>query len=150
MKALSIRQPHATDICYGYKTIELRTRKTDYRGELLICSSKSGVKTWLAYNNEYYLAPMGSIVAKVNLVDCRPATKADADDAYCNAEDIADGMWAWVFDNVIDLKPKPVFGKLNFFEVDDDLIEPCGEVFYHDFLEKGKPNFEKDIIIETN
>lgn len=108
MKAISVRQPFATDICFGEKTIELRTWQTAYRGELIICSSRAGVKTWLLKDGVYYQAPMGATICKVNLVDCRPATKADADDAYCNPEDITDGMWAWVLEDVVDLEPKPV------------------------------------------
>lgn len=39
MKTLSIRQPFASLICRGIKTIENRTWKTDYRGKLLIHAS---------------------------------------------------------------------------------------------------------------
>ena len=39
MKTLSVKQPHATLICYGIKTVENRTWKTDYRGKLLIHAS---------------------------------------------------------------------------------------------------------------
>ena len=148
MKAISVRQPFANDICFGEKTIELRTWQTAYRGELIICSSRAGVKTWLLKDGVYYQAPMGATICKVNLVDCRPATKADADDAYCNPEDITDGMWAWVLEDVVDLEPKPVKGKLNFFDVPDELIVPCGDKLYHEFLETGKPNEDKDIIIQ--
>lgn len=129
------------------KTIELRTWRTDYRGKLLICSSRAGQKTWLEFNNEFYLAPMGTTICIVNLVDCRPATKADAEQAWCEPEDITEGMWAWVLEDVIDVVPKPIKGKLNFYEVDDDLIEPCGDVDYLNFLEIGKLNFDKDFII---
>lgn len=148
MKALSVRQPFANDICFGEKTIELRTWQTDYRGELVICSSKSGVKTWLLSDGVHYLAPTGTTICKVNLVDCRPATKADAEKAYCEESDITDGMWAWVLEDVVDLVPKPVKGKLNFFDVPSELIVPCGEKWYHEFLETGTPNENKDIIID--
>jgi hypothetical protein len=39
MKTLSIRQPYASLICKGIKTIENRTWKTNYRGKLLIHAS---------------------------------------------------------------------------------------------------------------
>jgi len=39
MKTLSVRQPWATLICSGIKTVENRTWKTDYRGKLLIHAS---------------------------------------------------------------------------------------------------------------
>ncbi|MFN6025464.1 MAG: ASCH domain-containing protein, partial [Planctomyces sp.] len=41
MKALSIRQPFASLIAAGKKTVELRTWYTHYRGPLLICAAKS-------------------------------------------------------------------------------------------------------------
>lgn len=41
MKAISVRNPWAYFIMIDEKTIEVRTWKTDYRGDLLICSSAS-------------------------------------------------------------------------------------------------------------
>lgn len=41
MKALSVRQPWANHIVIGIKEIEYRSWSTDYRGPLLICSSKT-------------------------------------------------------------------------------------------------------------
>jgi hypothetical protein len=38
-KTLSVKQPYATCICAGVKTVENRTWKTDYRGRLLIHAS---------------------------------------------------------------------------------------------------------------
>lgn len=45
MKGISIKEPFASLICLGIKTIETRVRKssastTKYRGEILICTSK--------------------------------------------------------------------------------------------------------------
>ncbi len=42
-KALSVKQPHASRIANGVKTIELRKQNTSYRGNLLICSSAKPV-----------------------------------------------------------------------------------------------------------
>lgn len=39
MKAISIRNPYAHEILCGIKEYEFGTWKTDYRGDLLICSS---------------------------------------------------------------------------------------------------------------
>lgn len=41
MKALSVRNPWAQRILEGKKTFEYRTWKTNYRGDLLICSTVS-------------------------------------------------------------------------------------------------------------
>ena len=40
MKCLSVRQPFANMLAYGEKIIELRTRKTKFRGKFLIHASK--------------------------------------------------------------------------------------------------------------
>jgi hypothetical protein len=40
MKVLSVRQPFASLICAGIKTVENRTWKTPYRGDILIHASK--------------------------------------------------------------------------------------------------------------
>ncbi|HFC8533055.1 TPA: ASCH domain-containing protein [Neisseria lactamica] len=47
MKALSVRQPYAFLIGNCEKSIELRSWKTDYRGDLLICASKSEKDAWV-------------------------------------------------------------------------------------------------------
>ncbi len=41
MKALSIQPYYATMIALGFKWIELRSWKTDYRGWILICASRA-------------------------------------------------------------------------------------------------------------
>lgn len=38
-RALTVKQPYANRIAEGQKTVELRTKNTAYRGDILICSS---------------------------------------------------------------------------------------------------------------
>ena len=38
LMALSIRQPYAQLVAGGTKTVEVRSWRTDYRGELLVCA----------------------------------------------------------------------------------------------------------------
>lgn len=97
MKALSIWPEYAMEIAEGKKTEEYRSWNTNYRGPLLICSTKAhGVP--------------GSIPAHaicvVDLVDIR-------EDGYKD--------YAWLLDNVRKIKPISVKGKLSLFEVD---VEP--------------------------
>jgi hypothetical protein len=83
MKALSVKEPWASRIIFGPKTIELRTWQTSYRGLILICaSSKPDAPT------------SGMALGTVELVDCRPATDADEKDAMCPIEP---RDFAWVF-----------------------------------------------------
>lgn len=117
MKALSIRQPWASMIARGEKTIETRTWRTDHRGDLLICASASP-QTGMKANG-----PLGVAVCIVELVDCRPMTEADQLAACCETYPRA---VAWVLRNVRPVAPIPVSGKLWLFDVDLD-NPPAGE-----------------------
>lgn len=74
MKVISIKEPFATLIMNGYKLIETRSWKTNYRGELNIhASGKSLAKEYL--NNSYILKlikemPLhyGNIICKGKIV----------------------------------------------------------------------------------
>lgn len=77
MKAISIKQPWASLVAAGYKTVECRTWKTHYRGPLLICSSKGDFEI-----NDGLVAPGGMALGVVELVDVRPMTRKDIPSAY--------------------------------------------------------------------
>lgn len=145
MKALSVKNPYAYHISTGEKTIELRSRPTSHRGELLICSSKKArMNTYISYQKEFWRVPDGVAMAVVNIIDCRPATIDDVENAWASEDDI-EGMFAWVLENVKDTKPTPIFGKLNFFEVPDENIEFLGDELDIDYYQKEKLT-DKDYI----
>jgi hypothetical protein len=104
VKALSLKQPWANLIATGEKTIETRTWATDYRGELLIVSSKHPP-----------IEPAGSAVAIARLVECRPMTAADEEAACC---DIYPKAVAWVFQGVRPVEPFPVRGQLGIYQIE--------------------------------
>ncbi|PIW85728.1 MAG: RNA-binding protein [Nitrospirae bacterium CG_4_10_14_3_um_filter_53_41] len=104
MKALSIKQPWANMIASGEKTIETRKWCTDYRGALLIVSSKRP-----------RIEPAGYAIAVAKLVDCRPMTKRDEEEACCNWYS---GAYSWVLINTKKIKPFPVKGQLGIYDVD--------------------------------
>lgn len=106
MKALSVRQPWATMIASGEKTIETRTWPTRYRGEILICSSKRP-------QPKGHLA--GHALAIAELYDCRPMTKADEILACCK---VYPGAWSWCLRNIKPIKPFPVSGSLGLYDVE--------------------------------
>jgi len=115
MKALSIRQPWASLIAIGKKTIETRTWPTNYRGKLLIVSSKIIDKN-IPYRHFLELGlPLGKAIAIVELVDCRPMRKPDEIRAMCN---FYFGLYAWELENIKRIKPFSVKGKLGLYEVD--------------------------------
>ena len=72
MKAISIKEDWASMILAGDKTIETRTWKTKHRGKILLCASKTP-KTNLS----------GHAFAIADLIDVRPMTKEDEEQACC-------------------------------------------------------------------
>ncbi len=109
MKAISIKQPWANMIAHGEKTIETRTWATNYRGPLLIVSSKVP---------DIPLA--GYAVAVAELVDCRPMRPEDEGAACCRWYP---GAVAWVLAKVRQIKPVPVRGQLRLYDVDIETLE---------------------------
>lgn len=103
MKALSVREPWAGLICSGRKTIETRTRRTHYRGDVLICASAKPVSEL-----------SGKALCIVRIVDCRPMTTEDADAACIEKYP---GAWAWILEDIRPVCPFPVRGKLGLFEL---------------------------------
>jgi hypothetical protein len=104
MKCLSIKQPWANLIASGRKTIETRTWSTEYRGELLIVSSKIPA-----------IVPAGAAIAIVDLIDCRRMLKSDEPAACC---DLYPNAYAWVFRNIRPVRPVAVRGSLGIYEID--------------------------------
>ena len=104
MKAISIKEPYATMIYEGKKTIETRTWETKHRGILLLCASKNP-KSKIS----------GHAFAVAFLSDIQPMRKRDE---FCACCDIYDGAYSWFLVNVEPIEPFPVKGKLSLFEVD--------------------------------
>jgi hypothetical protein len=129
IKAISIKQPFASLITFGLKRIEVRSWATKMRGRVLVCSSKqpftgkmlcpdSRTKTLDDARkfmvNAEPLFPFGKAIGMVDIVDCRPMTKEDAEAACI---EFIPGHYAWVLENPIEVEPFNVSGQLSFFEV---------------------------------
>lgn len=112
MKALSVRQPWASMIATGAKTIETRTYPTGYRGDLLIVSTKKP---------ELPGFPSGQALCIVKLVNCRPMIASDEAAARCK---LYEGAYSLVFSEIRQIRPFRVRGKQGFYEVElpDDFI----------------------------
>lgn len=112
MKALSLRPYWANEVFEGRKTVECRTWKTDYRGDILICSSGNGKEPGLICNRALIVAHLADIV---------PFTEEHL--AAAGMDEMPEGnCYAWIFDGFADILPFKVTGKLHLFDVDDDLI----------------------------
>ena len=105
MKALSVKQPWASMIASGQKTIELRSWQTRYRGDLIICASKRPDTP----------PPVGCALAIVNLVYCKRATQADEEKACCEVRVGRD--FAWIFENIRKIRSWPVEGAQGLFNL---------------------------------
>lgn len=114
MKALSVQPYWATAILQEAKTIECRTWKTDYRGDLLICASSG---PWWAGSIK------GHALCVVELYDIVPFAKEHLDNA-CMDQMPDKPSYAWLLGEPQFIKPFEVKGKLHLFDVDDALVKP--------------------------
>ncbi len=131
MKVLSITEPMATLISTGKKHIETRSWKTNYRGKLLIHSSKTKIrKEWkenkelmsLLEDNELNY---GKIICECNLDDCILMTESFIDEIKKNHQEYICGIYevgryAWVLSDIKILDKKiDVKGSLGLWNYDE-------------------------------
>ena len=116
MRALSIHPHWLAMILSGQKTLEIRSRKTLHRGDLLLCATRR------VDARPYPGIIPGHAACMVDLVDCRLTTPDDAG-AACTVCD--PGTWAWVLANIRRVVPVLVVGQQSFFDVADHLIRIC-------------------------
>jgi len=114
IKAVSIKQPWASLIVEGTKTIETRKWATKYRGPLLLVSSKQ-VDRYGPANCVRGPQPLGMALAVANLVDCRIMKRSDEEAACCQEYP---GAYAWVLEDVKPIEPFPVKGQLSLYDVE--------------------------------
>ncbi|MDQ3956521.1 MAG: ASCH domain-containing protein [Actinomycetota bacterium] len=114
MKALSVKQPWAWTIAAGYKNVENRSRRTNFRGGLLIHAGAELDPAGFQFLWEMGLykalpadLPRGGLVGMVEVVDCVRGYES---------EWALPGQWHWVlahpreFRNVL-----PCPGRLGMF-----------------------------------
>lgn len=117
MRALVVRQPWAGKIARGEKTIELRSRRTHYRGPVIIVA---GSRPWGKLAPD---GPLGVVLCVADLVDCRPATPGDAAAAGGVPPE---GWFGWVLENVRPLPITPAKGKLGLYHPDPAMLDAVG------------------------
>lgn len=109
MKALSLRQPWASLIADGRKTIETRAWRTRYRGPLAIHASA----------RPYADLPAGGILAVAWLYCCRPMEESDEDDACIP---LFDGAYAWLLASVQPVPLIPCKGQLGLWTPPSEIL----------------------------
>ena len=106
VKAVSIKQPWADMIMAGKKKIEVRTWRTRYRGDIVICASQSPKSD-----------RSGVALCIADLYDVRPIKKSDETDACCTVDEKK--QYAWCLKNIRPLKWFPkVKGKLSTYDIE--------------------------------
>ena len=120
MRALVVRQPWASLIEAGIKTVELRSWPTSYRGPILICA---GSQLWRGARHEHPTnGPRGVTLCTVDLVDCRPATVDDERAAGIEGLGLSlAGQYAWCLTDVRPVQRVPTKGRLGLYCVEEDL-----------------------------
>lgn len=107
MKALSIIPVYAMDILEGYKTVECRSWKTQYRGTIVICSS----------SRKQHRCICGHALCLADIVDIVPFSK-DHLEAACMNQMPSKPSYAWMLNNIRPIVPVPVKGKLSLWNYD--------------------------------
>jgi len=126
MKALSIKQPWAQLIADRIKTVEIRTWRTNYRGQLAIAVSNTREQytRWPKIARKLYQGPiskmpLGCVIAVADLVDCRVFEPWDEVRAVYNPPTFC---YSWKLENVRKLSnPVRVIGQLGIYNLDDDV-----------------------------
>jgi hypothetical protein len=104
-KAILLKQPWANLVAAGKKTVETRKWSTKYRGDLVICSSKSPK-----------IEPNGYALCVVELYDVKPMVKADERKACIKVYPKAH---SWFLKNLRPIDPPtPVKGSLGIFNLE--------------------------------
>lgn len=128
MKVLSIQEPYATLIAEGYKKIETRSWKTNYRGDILIHASVS--KKYLKSITDSKVIELlqnielnyGKIICKATLTDCVEMTMDFIKEIKNDSQEYSlgiyeKGRYAWILTNIEPLTEKlPVKGKLGLWD----------------------------------
>lgn len=130
-KALTVKQPYAdwltrvefrddSGTYHAAKTIEVRSRNINYRGDLLICASAKPVDPWGRH-------PAGCTCGFVELYDTKPVEQFTPEDwaATCIPEEQRPRTgWGWLMRNPRRVVEMPVKGQLGLY----DIVVPKGDI----------------------
>ena len=118
--ALSVRQPWASLLVMGIKTVELRNWATSYRGPVIVHASKN-IDSSAARRLHLPNMPIGCLIGEAELVSVEPLTPArweELSDSHLQHGPYPGGGYAWHFDSVRAFyQPVNCVGKLGLFTV---------------------------------
>lgn len=113
MKALSIHPVPAMYIAEGIKRIEVRTWETNYRGDLLICSTAKKARGTIP-SHALCVAQLSDIVP----LEYKHLDYAMMDKRHFHKDD---NLQAWILDDIRIIKPIPIKGKLGLWNYDGEI-----------------------------
>jgi hypothetical protein len=132
LRALTWHQPFASAMLHD--KIETRRRKTNVRGQVLICASQKEYTDEQLDNISGHhqtmriiqtLSPLkiettlGQAIAIGNLVDCRPMQPDDEDACFVKYHP---DLWCWIFKDVRPIKHMPWKGSQGWRIVPQEII----------------------------
>ncbi len=112
------QMPKGAQRCFipksGVKDLEVRSWQTQYRGPLLLHTSR-GKEPLSVYEGKLELFPnRGNVVAIADLVDVRRMTRKDAWRA-CHTSNFNPELFVWELARITPITPQPVIGKVGIF-----------------------------------
>ena len=116
IRALSVRAPWAGRIASGVKDLEIRSRRTHYRGRLAICQSGGG-----------------GVVALVDLVDCRRFVAEDSarSGGVWTKFPVTHTHYAWELRLDERVSSEKIKGQLGLYWIDAGKIRPYDAGEHH-------------------
>lgn len=117
MKALTIKQPYASLVWRGEKSVEWRSWSTTHRGDLLICAGAQWADgEYTVPEESLTMFPLGVALCVVRLVDVVPMSRAHLEAA--TLDDLPEPQgYAWLLDRIREVERVRVRGKPGIFEV---------------------------------
>lgn len=116
---LSIRQPWVELILSGQKTIEVRTWKTNFRGELYLHAGKSIDYDAVSYYNlGSFIFTTGSILGRALLTDCIKFDQTSWETLrplHLNYDTLDKNKYGFILEKIERIEPIPMKGKLGIF-----------------------------------
>lgn len=128
IKALSFRQPWATLVVEGRKTMDMRTWTTHYRGPLAIYASLEVEKDACKLHDvDVSTLTTGALIGVVDLVDIVPLTGKSYEankEKHLMGRLFREGLFGWTLTNPRPLDPPQVVkGRLHLFDVNIELTD---------------------------
>jgi hypothetical protein len=140
MKALTLHQPFASAILLGYKKIETRSWKTNYRGMLAIHAAKGFPKyarifTKREQKNDRLPQSIeklsfGAIIGFVSIFDMQRVedVRFNISKIERTYGDYSNGRWAWILRTIIPIEPISCRGYQRLWTIPDDILDRIATV----------------------